>query len=144
MWDVYQVFWLALMIVLILAEVVTVNVVSLWFALGAFAALICAFFGLDIIVQSVVFIIVSALTLYFTRPIVQKFLKVGKSKTNVDAVIGARGVVIKPVFPNEFGQVKIGGQIWTAKAAGEHDVIGLHEEVEVVAIEGVKAVVRRI
>lgn len=144
MWDIYQIFWLSLMVLFILAEVATVNVVSLWFAFGAFAALICAFFGLDIIVQSVVFIVVSSLTLYLTRPIIKKYLKVGKSRTNVDAVIGAKGVVIKPVFPNEFGQIKIGGQIWTAKAAGEDDVIGLHEEVEVVAIEGVKAIVRRI
>lgn len=142
-WDIYSITWFGLLVFFIVAEAATVSVVSIWFAFGAAASLIAAMVGAALWLQIVIFVVVSALSLYFTRPIIKKYLKVGQHKTNVAAIIGKRGIVMKSIFPNNYGQVKIGGQYWTAK--GIDDIpISLNEEVEVIAIEGVKLIVKNI
>lgn len=140
--DLYEYLWFALLIVFIVAEAITVSVVSIWFAFGALVALIAQMLGANLTVQIIIFLIVSGVSLYFTRPLLKKYLSVGKEKTNVAAIIGKRGIITKSIHPNDYGQVKIGGQIWTAKNS-KKEVIQLNEEVEVLAVEGVKLIVRK-
>lgn len=142
-WDISNMFWVIALIVFIILEAFTAGIVSIWFAIGSLAALVAATCGLNPVWQVSVFLVVSALTLAFTRPIMKNWLNVKVTKTNVDAVLGETGVVTKPILVNEYGEVKVGSQRWTAKGASD-DPIALHEQVEVIAIEGVKLIVRRL
>lgn len=141
-WDYIKMTWVVLFILFIVVEAFTAGVASIWFAFGALAALIVSLLGGGLLWQVVAFLAVSALLLILTRPIVKKWLNVRVTKTNVDAILGKTGVVTKSIFLNEYGEVKVDGQRWTAKIVGETP-IELNEQVEVIAIEGVKLIVRR-
>lgn len=142
-WNVANMTWVIAFIVFIVVEAFTAGVVSIWFAFGALAALISALLGASIGVQVAVFLVVSALMLVFTRPIMKNWLNVKVTKTNVDAILGKTGVVTKPIFMNEYGEVKVGGQRWTAKGVAS-EAIELNEQIEVIAVEGVKLIVKRL
>lgn len=141
-WDVYNMAWVVLLFVFIVVEAFTAGVVSIWFAVGALAAFISSLFNMSIMWQLVVFVVVSAVTLVSTRPIIKKWLNVKITKTNVDAILGRTGVVTEPIFQNEFGEIKVEGVRWTAKLAGEGP-IERGELVEVIAVEGVKLIVKK-
>jgi membrane protein implicated in regulation of membrane protease activity len=134
--------WAVLIVVFTIAEAATLGLTSIWFAVGALAGLITAALGFNIIVQIVVFIIVATILIIYTRPIAKKVLRIGKNKTNIDALIGRTGLVVKPIEPQQTGQVKLGGQIWTAKGPGD-EPFAMDEIVEVLAIEGVKLIVKK-
>ena len=90
-----------------------------------------------------VFLISSALLIYFTKPLAKDFLHIGSEKTNVEAVIGLDGPVIKGIERYATGQVKINGQIWSALSEdGEPIEVGV--KVQVVAVEGVKLIVKKL
>ncbi len=133
--------WTVFIIVFAVAEAFTLGLTSIWFALGAIAALLVSLLKLPLYLQIAVFLIATLVMIIYTRPIAQKYLRIGASKTNVSALVGERGIVLKRVDVYNLGQVKVKGQIWTAKSeAGEE--IDRGEEVEIVAIEGVKLIVR--
>lgn len=135
--------WLIIAVVLGVIEASSLNLITLWFAIGAVAAMISALFGIPFIYQVVIFIMVSALLLYFTKPLIKKFLYVRKEKTNADRIIGDKGIVVERIDPvNGTGQVKIGGQIWTARSTDD-EVIELGELVDVQDISGVKVFVKK-
>lgn len=140
--ETLSIIWAGLIVFFVLVEAFTLGLTSIWFAVGSLAALIASTLGLNIIVQVISFIIVAAIMIIYTRPLARKVFKVGQTKTNVDALIGKKGVVIKAIEPMELGQVKVSGQIWTSKAMDEcsHQV---GEEVEIIAIEGVKVIVKK-
>ncbi len=140
--DYSIILWAALIVVFTIAEALTLGLTSIWFAVGALAALIAASLGFGIVVQIVVFLVVAFVLLFYTRPIAKKVFKVGQNKTNIDALIGKTGFVTMAIEAQSLGQVKLGGQVWSAKAQG-HEVIDVGEEVEVLAIEGVKLIVKR-
>lgn len=133
--------WLLLVIAFLVAETLTVGLVSIWFAGGALAALLLAFFDVNPMVQLFVFFAVSICLLVFTRKIFVEKLKTGKESTNVDALIGEIGVVVSTIKPMEVGQVKVNGQVWSAIA--DDQMLTLEEGTYVVikAIEGVKLIV---
>ncbi len=135
--------WTVLVIGLAIVEGLTFGLTTIWFAIGALVALLAAFIGFNVYIQVGLFCIVSTGLLIFTRPITMKYLKVGSTKTNVDSLIGKRGIVEKTIDPFEVGQVKVNGQIWTAKALNDEHC-DVHDEIEVISIEGVKLIVRRI
>lgn len=139
----YAVWWLILFIVLIIVEAATLNLVTIWFAIGALLAMFAALLGAPVYFQVVIFVISSAIMLAFTKPIVQNLLKVKKERTNADRVIGELGIVVEKIDPvNSTGQVKVGGQIWTARSIDDA-VIEVNEKVEVKKISGVKLFVKR-
>ncbi|MGX8796972.1 NfeD family protein [Fusibacter sp. JL298sf-3] len=140
--DYSIILWAALIVVFTIAEALTLGLTSIWFAVGALAALIAASLGFGIVVQIVVFLVVAFILLFYTRPIAKKVFKVGQNKTNIDALIGKTGFVTMAIEVQSLGQVKLGGQVWSAKAQG-HEAIDVGEEVEVLAIEGVKLIVKR-
>ncbi len=133
--------WTVLIIVFAVAEAFTLGLTSIWFALGAVVALLVSFVGLPIYLQIAVFLVSTLVMLIYTRPIAQKYLRIGASKTNVTALLGEKGIVLKRIDTYNLGQVKVKGQIWTAKSEAGQD-IDRGEEVEIVSVEGVKLVVK--
>jgi membrane protein implicated in regulation of membrane protease activity len=140
--EMLSIIWAILIVFFTVVEAFTLGLTSIWFAVGSLAALIASALGLGLVVQVFAFIIVAVVLLVYTRPLARKIFKIGQNKTNIDALIGKTGFVIKSITPTEVGQVKLNGQIWTAKGP-EHETIELGLEVEVLAIEGVKLIVKK-
>ena len=142
--DKMLVFWGAAIVVFIVIEAATVGITSIWFALGALAALICAALGAQMGLQIVVFIIVSAIAMYFTRPLVKKYVNQRAMPTNADMAIGKLGVVTEEINNvAATGAVKLGSRLWTARS-NTGAVIPEGENVVAVAIEGVKIIVQEV
>ena len=136
--------WLITAVVLGIIESITVALVSIWMAVGAFAAAVFAFFGFSTAVQVLVFAAVSALMLILTAPLSKRFRQSKKVSTNADRLIGQEGVVLRRVDPIENkGQIKVMGQIWSAEGADGTE-LDIGEKVIVKAIEGVHVIVDRI
>lgn len=133
--------WLVLMIVFLIAEAVTVTMVSLWFAAGSLAAMIAAMLGGPVWLQVILAVAVSAVLLACLRPMVRKNFTPRIKATNVDAVIGTQGYVTAAIDNiAATGQVKLGGMEWTARSvSGSPIPAGTLVKVE--KIEGVKAFV---
>ena len=118
-----SVVWIVIAIILGVIEAVTVSLVSVWFAIGAVAAIIPAFFGADIWIQILVFLAVSALSFAFTRRFFKDIVKVKKQPTNADSLIGEDGVVTAEINNlSGTGKVYISGLTWSAKSANGEDI----------------------
>ena len=134
--------WLALVILFVIAECITVGLVSIWFAGGALMAMFLAMAGAGTVWQIVVFLLVSGLLLAATRPIVKKYLMNKKVKTNYQSVIGEIVKVIETRDNyNQTGAVFADGKEWTARAAVNTVKINKDSLVKVIAVEGVKLIV---
>ena len=136
------VFWLIAAVIFVISEALTVGLVTLWFAGGALAALAASMLGVGIPVQVALFFVVSIVLLATTRKLFVGKLKTGTTKTNVDALVGEEAKVLTAIKPFEPGSIKLKGQEWTAVAKDDTLTIASGEVVNVVAIEGVKAVVK--
>ncbi len=132
--------WFIAFLVFVFIELITVTLVTIWFAIGAIAAVITTFFTDSIVIQSIVFVVVSVLSLIITKPLVKKFKKFEITPTNSDRVIGKIGEVTKKISPNKYGEVKVFDSVWTAKS---EDSIEEGEKVKVLSIEGVKLIVKK-
>lgn len=137
-----QYLWLILLVVFIVAEWLTVGLVSIWFAGGALAALLFAVFGAGQVAQVVVFLVVSAALLIGTRPFAVKYFNKKKVKTNYESIIGTVVKVTETVDNlNQTGAAVVEGKEWTVRTAEEGTVIEAGLPAVVVAIEGVKLIV---
>ena len=135
------IFWLAAFIVFAIGEAVTVGLVSVWFAVGALAAMFATAFGAGLWLQIAVFLGVSAMALALFKPLSSKFLKPRVSATNADRVIGSAALVTETIDNTQAkGQVKVNGQVWSARSA-QDIVIPAGTDVKVLRIEGVKVIV---
>lgn len=135
--------WLVAMVVLLIVEAAVPGLVSIWFALGAFCALIAAILKAPLWLQIVWFLAVSIATLCLTRPLAQKYVNARVQPTNADAVIGREGLVTEAVNNIEGkGAVKIGGKVWTARSADDSVRFEQGDVVTIDRIEGVKLIVR--
>ena len=133
--------WLALMVVFLIAEALTVSMVSLWFAAGAVVALLLSLLKIRIWVQVVLFFVVSGVLLACLRPMVRRHVTPKITPTNVDAIIGARGVVTAEIDNVcAAGQIKLNGMDWSARST-TGEIIPEGALVRVERIEGVKAFV---
>ena len=135
------VFWLIIALIMLIVEALTAGLTTIWFAGGAFAALVCALLDLPTAVQIVIFFIVSICLLVFTRKIFVEKLKTGSQKTNVDAMIGERAIVEAAIPAYGVGQVKVGSQVWSAVCEKPDMEIEAGKLVKIHAIEGVKVIV---
>ena len=135
------IFWLAAMVIFIIAEATTVTLVSIWFAVGALGAILIALLGGGLTLQVTVFLALAIVLLIFLRGAVRKHFTPRITRTNVDSVIGATGIVVTPVNNiAALGQVQINGVEWSARSTdGTH--IGADTLVKVDKIEGVKVFV---
>lgn len=135
--------WLAIAIVCIVIEAITTGLTVIWFAFGCIAALIASLLGAELWFQILCFLIVTILMLLLTRPWAIKFLKPGLNKTNVDAIPGKTAIVTTKILPLEgTGQVKVDGQIWSAKVEDGSTTVEEGVIVTILRVEGVKVVVR--
>ena len=136
-------FWIVLAVTLGIIEACTVNLVTIWPAISALFVAILASIGVGQTAQSVIFIVISAILLALTRPLVKRISSKKFVATNADRIIGAEGIVIKRIDPIEnSGQVKVMGQVWSAKT-NDGTVIEENEFVTVSALEGVKVIVKK-
>lgn len=137
-----SVFWLIAMIVFLVVEGIVPGLVSIWFALGALAALISAMVGAPLWLQVLWFFLVSIATLALTRPLAKKYINSRVQPTNADVVIGKEGVVTEKIDNiMGTGTVAIGGKAWTARAVQDELKPDVGDVVTVVRIEGVKLIV---
>lgn len=133
-------YWFIAFVILLVIELVTVNLVTIWFAIGAIAAMIVSSFSESLVLQLVVFLLVSFVSLLLTKPLLKKLKKFNIEPTNIDRVIGKVGEVIKKIDVNQYGEVKIFGNVWTATS---DEVIDVGSRVRVLSIDGVKLIVER-
>ena len=134
-------FWLIVLIALFILEAATVGLVSIWFGVGALAALLTSFFTQNIWVQAAVFLAVSFLCLLAVRPLARKYVTPRRVATNADRAIGAEGVVTEPIDNlRAQGQVSVRGAVWTARTEDDRPV-PTGTRVRVLRIEGVKVIV---
>ncbi len=140
---VYQIVWLALLIIFAVAEAATVGLTSVWFAIGSLGALVCALAGGNIWLQLGIFIVLSLVCLVALRPLAKKYLNNRVEPTNADRVIGQEARVTQDIDNIQgTGAVTIGGITWTARS--EHDTpIPAGAMVRVLRIEGVKVMVEK-
>lgn len=134
--------WLVIFVVFLVVEAATMGLSSIWFALGALAALISSAMGAPIWLQLVWFFVISVVALVFTRPLAKKFVNTGNKRTNADRVLDEVGIVTEKIdnlVPS--GMVSIGGKIWTARAESDRH-IEIGTEVRAMRIEGVKLIVQ--
>ena len=133
--------WLVLMVGFLVAEAVTVTMVSLWFAAGALVALLVSLLHLKIWIQITLFVLVSGVLLACLRPMVRRHFTPRLTRTNVDAIVGTKGVVtIEIDNVCAAGQVKLNGMEWSARSA-DGSIIPAGTLIRVERIEGVKAFV---
>ena len=135
------VFWTVLLLIFIIVELLTVGLVSVWFAAGALAATICAALGGEVWLQAVLFFGVSGILLFLLRPVAKKHFTPKLTRTNVDAVVGSIGkVTVRIDNDAATGQIKLGAMEWTARSTSGA-VIEEGTRIRVDSIEGVKAFV---
>jgi len=138
-------FWLIAAGIFFIIEMATVSFLIFWFGVGALITMVISFFISNVYIQAIIFTITSTLLIFLTKPLVNKFINKDKSVvTNAFSVIGRKGIVIKEINPSVgTGQIRVNGEIWSAKTLSD-DIIQENAEIEVVQIDGVKAVVKEI
>ena len=135
--------WVALVILFTLIEVFTLGLTTVWFAIAALIMVFLSLLQISLSVQILIFLGISALLLIFTRPLAVKKFKMGREKTNADSLVGKHALVIKAISEFEKGEVKINGQIWSARAENNAE-IAAGAKCEVLRIEGVRLIVRNL
>lgn len=137
-------FWLAVMIVLIVIEIITVGLTTIWFAGGALVAMFVSALGGGMMLQIIVFLIVSFALLIFTRPFAIKYIKKNRVKTNYEGIIGKVVRITQDVDNiKETGCAIVNGQEWTVRAADNENKIAAGSLAKVVNISGVKLIVEK-
>ena len=134
--------WLIIAGVFFVAEIITVGFFIFWLGIGALIAMLVSLFTSNLIIQTSVFVISSAILIFFTRPLVNKFVNRSSTvNTNFYSLIGKTGLVIEDISSTlGTGQVKVAGEVWSAKTETD-DIIEKGTKVKILEVEGVKLVV---
>lgn len=135
--------WLIVLIVAIVVEVFSLGLTSIWFAGGALAAILAELLHAPIYVQVILFLLVSVILLFFTRPVAVKYFNKDRVKTNVESMVGRQAVVTGEIDNLQgIGQVTVSGQEWSATSLDDKLRIPVGTVVNVVHVKGVKLVVQ--
>ena len=135
--------WLAAMVVLLIIEGAVPGLVSIWFALGALAALLAAILHAPVWLQVTWFVVVSVVSLILTRPLARKYVNSKTQPTNADMLIGKECIVRESIDNvRGTGSVSVGGKVWTARTENEGVRLQEGDLAVVVRIEGVKLIVK--
>ena len=126
-------FWLAAAVALLAAEGLTVNLVSIWFAVGAVGGLAASWLGASPLAQFVVFALVSFVCLLATRPLVRRLKPAAPKGLDADGNLGRTGLVLTPIRPGCEGRVRVDGLDWQARA---ETPLPKGERCKVVAVDG--------
>ena len=141
--NIWAIIWLALIVVFLVMEAATVQLISTWFAAGALAAMIVSLIGGAVWLQIVVFLTVSIVLLVLLWPIARKHLKPKLVATNADALIGRICTVTEEIDPVEGGRVKLGDVTWSARSESD-ERIPAGTLVKVQKIQGAKVFVEKV
>ncbi|MDD3027354.1 MAG: NfeD family protein [Erysipelotrichaceae bacterium] len=136
-------FWLIVIILAVIIEAATVDLVSIWFGLGAIFALVLELFGVSTPVQIIVFVLVTVFSLFVTRPIAKRYLKTNTVATNYDRYIGKHALVLSTISPDQKGEVKVMASTWAASSI-DNTIIEEGEYCEVIGVEGAHLVVKKL
>ena len=137
--------WIAVIILAIIIEALTDQLISIWFVPAAMVATVLDFCSVDVIWQVLVFVLLSIIGIVLSKTLLSKYLtRSDDAKTNIDAIVGERCIVTEKI--DNFagcGQAKVKGQIWSARGVNEDDVFEVGEILNIVAIEGVKLICKK-
>ncbi len=132
--------WLFIIILLGFIEVITINLVTIWFVASAFVSLVLSFFIDNFLIQFGVFVILGIILLVTTRSWLNKVIKPKNHKTNLDRVVGMQGIVTEEITRTKAGEVKVDGKRWTAIS---NQMIQVDSIVKILDIDGVKLKVEK-
>ncbi|WP_027089097.1 NfeD family protein [Thomasclavelia saccharogumia] len=135
--------WLGIIIAAIVIEVITVDLVSVWFAAGGIIALILCLLGINRSIQIAAFIIIAIITAVVVRPIAKKYMRGNIERTNFDRVIGKHGLITKTITADTKGEVKVMSMLWLASSI-DNTTINEGDYCEILAVEGAHLVVKKI
>ena len=136
------VFWLIVLVVLVVIELLTMGLTTIWFAGGALVATIAALFHAPVAVQIILFLVVSGLLIFSTRPLAVKYFNKDRVRTNAESLVGRQAIVISEIDNLQgIGQVNVGGMEWSARTRVDGVKLPAGTVTTVLAINGVKLVV---
>lgn len=136
--------WIAVIVLAVVVEVLTEQLVSIWFVPSAIISTVLDFLGVGIVWQVFAFLLASGVGIILAKIILSRIRPSVNTKTNIDAIIGERCIVTEKI--DNFrgcGQVRVGSQIWSARGASEDDSFEVGEILNIVAIEGVKLICKK-
>ncbi|MCH5250897.1 MAG: NfeD family protein [Lachnospiraceae bacterium] len=134
--------WLVLLVVLIVIELITMGLTTIWFAGGALVAALISIPDTPLVLQIIVFLVVSLVLLYFTRPVAVKYFNKDRVRTNIEGMIGRQAIVVSEINNVEgIGQVNTGGMEWSARSSYHNIVLPVGAVVTVLGVDGVKLIV---
>lgn len=138
-------YWLVALAVLLVIEIITLGLTTIWFAGGALVAFVLSLFGVPWLAQITVFLVVSILLLIFTRPAVEKKINESRTKTNVNSIAGKEGRVTETIDNfNQKGTIVLNGLEWTARSSKDDVIIPAGARVIVNEVKGVKVFVSQL
>jgi len=132
--------WLGIIIMLSFFEASTVSLVSIWFIISGIVSLILSIFKIDFTICFAVFVILGLILMLTTRKGLTKLLKVEKQSTNIDRVIGKKGIVTEEITKDNIGEVKVEGKKWSAYS---DEVLSVGTYVKILKIDSVKLYVMK-
>ena len=136
--------WIGLFIILLLIEIFTVGLTTIWFAIGALAAAGVNTLGADLIIQIIVFLAVSVILMIFTRPWAARHLNQNRLKTNYESKIGEVIKITERVDNlRQTGRSIVDGQEWTVRSQNNNEILEKDELAKVIAVSGVKLIVEK-
>lgn len=137
-----SIYWLIALAVLLIIEIITLGLTTIWFAGGALIAFLISLVSDNLIVEFIAFFVISFALLIFTRPVAARYFNKEREKTNCDLLIGKEAKVTKQIDNlNATGEVVIDGKAWTARALNENHIIEQGKRVIIKEISGIKLIV---
>ena len=135
-------FWLIVLVVLVVIELLTMGLTTIWFAGGALVATIAAVFDTPTFIQVILFLLVSVVLLFFTRPLAVRYFNKDRVRTNAESLVGRQAIVISEVDNLQgTGQVNVGGMEWSARTRIDGVRLPAGTVTTILGINGVKLIV---
>ena len=136
------IFWLVAMVALIVIELATLGLTTIWFACGALVAVVAAALDAPLLLQILMFIVVSFAVLLAVRPIAVKYFNKDRTRTNIESMIGRQAIVVGEIDNMQgIGQVSVNGMEWSARSTINELKIAVGHVVVIRAVDGVKLIV---
>ena len=136
------IFWLVAMVALIVIELATLGLTTIWFACGALAAVVAAALDAPLLLQILMFVVVSFAVLLAVRPIAVKYFNKDRTRTNIEGMIGRQAIVVSEIDNMQsVGQVTVNGMEWSARSTINEQKISVGRVVVIRAVDGVKLIV---
>ena len=136
------IFWLVAMVALIVIELATLGLTTIWFACGALVAVVAAALDAPLLLQILMFVVVSFAVLLAVRPIAVKYFNKDRTRTNIESMIGRQAIVVSEIDNMQgIGQVTVNGMEWSARSAINELKIAVGHVVVIRAVDGVKLIV---